>query len=396
MKGSYKSNIQKMYLIRLVFNMFFISAVLVPFFIEWGRITFSQILFLNAWFMFWNFLLEVPTGTVADFLGRKISMVMGMAMAVLGTIVYVSYPSYLIFLVAEVIYALSYTLISGADEALVYDTLIEIGETETSKKVFSHMESFKLLGIVIGAVVGSFIAKALDVRMPMVLQTIPLGITCLLTMTLKEPELHEEKHALTFRAYKKILVDGFRFFRHNKILKILTLDMVTVFAIAWIMIWFYQALLKNVGVDIVYFGFVHAGMSLAQILLIQNYIRLEKWLGSKKRVLTMGAMLTGGCFILLGLTRVVPLVIIGIVCSAGFGLSRLPLFSSYMNKYIPSDKRATILSTTSMLRTLAIVVGNISAGLLSQWSMYYTLLILGSIAILYSLVSRIQEEHLID
>jgi hypothetical protein len=36
-------------------------------------------LFLNAWFMSWNFLLEIPTGTVADFLGRKFFLVLGIA-----------------------------------------------------------------------------------------------------------------------------------------------------------------------------------------------------------------------------------------------------------------------------------------------------------------------------
>ncbi len=40
-----------MYLVRLLYNTFFISAVLVPFYTDWGGIKFSRILFLNAWFM---------------------------------------------------------------------------------------------------------------------------------------------------------------------------------------------------------------------------------------------------------------------------------------------------------------------------------------------------------
>jgi hypothetical protein len=67
-----------------------------------------------------------------------------------------------------------------------------------------------------------------------------------------------------------------------------------------------------------------------------------------------------------------------------------------MNKYIPSDKRATILSTTSMLRTLAIVVINTCSGLLADWSIPYTLLILGISTVIFAFLSRIKEEHLID
>ncbi|MCP5048579.1 MAG: MFS transporter [bacterium] len=396
MAASFKSNILKMYMVRLFSHMYFVSAVLVPFYIQWGGITFSQILFLNAWFMFLNFLFEIPTGTVADFLGRRISIVAGCVMAVAASLVYISYPHYAVFLAAEVIFALSYTLISGADEALVYDSLIETGETAASKKVFANLESFKLTGILIGAVGGSFIAKTLGVRMPMLLQTIPIGLACIIAMTLKEPEIHEKKPVLTFGAYKKLLTSGFKFFWGNKILKILTLDMVIVNAVSWIIIWFYQALLGNAGIDIVHFGIVHAALSIAQILIIKNFGRLETWLGSKKRLLFLSAFLTGIFFVILGITRSAPLVIIAVVFSAGFGLSRLPLFSSYMNKYIPSDKRATVLSTTSMLRTFSIVVGNTVSGILAAWSIPNTMLILGIVAIVFSFFSKIKEEHLID
>lgn len=381
---------------RLLFNMSFISAVIVPFFIEWGGIKFSHILFLNAWFWFWNFLLEIPTGTVADFLGRKISVVLGCITAVVAILVYVSYPGLYIFMIAEIIFAVAFTLLSGADEALVYDSLKEIDRTHISKTVFSKMESFKLGGIVVGAVVGAFIAKYIGLRETLTFQAIPIGIAFLLALTLKEPPVWEKKPAMTFRSYKKILSSGVNYFLKNKILKLLTLDMVIVFACAWIIIWFYQALLNNAGVDIVYFGVVHAFMSLAQIFIISNFARFEKWLGAKKRLLFIGAFITGVCFIMLSLTTVVPLVIVGIILAAGFGLSRGPLFSNYMNKYIPSDKRATVLSTTSMLRTFSIVVVNITAGLLAEWSIPNTLLILGIAIIIFSFFSKIKEEHLID
>ncbi|HLP61978.1 MAG TPA: MFS transporter [Candidatus Deferrimicrobium sp.] len=396
MKSGFESNIRKMYLVRLLFNMYFISAVIVPFYIEWGGIKFSQILFLNAWFMFWNFLLEIPTGTVADFLGRKVSIILGCISAIIGIMVYVSYPNFIIFLAAEVIFGVSYTLLSGADEALIYDSLKKIDRTHLSKKVFSRMESFKLAGIVVGAVTGSFIAKKYGLRMTLALQAVPIAIAVFLSFSFKEPPVWEKKPALSFYSYKKILTDGVRFFLETRILKLLTMDMVVINAFAWIIIWFYQALLKNAGVDMAYFGIVHAAMTLAEIFIINNFIRFERWLGAKKRLLFFSAFLTGISFIILGITRFTPLVIAAIIVCAGSGLTRGPLFSSYMNKYIPSDKRATVLSTTSMLRTFSIVVVNTVAGLLADWSIPNTLLILGMATILFAFLSRIKEEHLID
>ena len=43
----YKSNIWKMYAVFLFFYMHFIAAVLVPFFTEWGGISYFRVLFLN-------------------------------------------------------------------------------------------------------------------------------------------------------------------------------------------------------------------------------------------------------------------------------------------------------------------------------------------------------------
>ena len=394
--GTFQSNIKKMYLLKFLYNTYFYSAVIVPFYTEWGGIKFSQILFLNAWFMTWNFLLEIPTGTVADFLGRKVSLFLGCIVGGLGALVYASFPNFTVFMAAEVIFSFSYTLLSGADEALVYDSLKETGQTHLSKKVFSRMESFKLTGIVFGAVTGGFIARYLGLRMPMFLHVVPLTFAGLLAASLKEPQISGEKPTASFRSYCKLLTGGVKYFWRSKTLKILTLDMVAVFAIAWIIIWFYQALLKSAGIDIAYFGIVHAFMSLSQILVINNFMRLEKWLKSKKRLLFLSAFLTGVFFILLGLTTAAPLVVGGIILASAFGLSRGPLFSSYMNKYIPSDKRATVLSTTSMLRTFAIVVVNSISGLLADWSIPNTLLILGAAAIAFSFLSRIKEEDLID
>lgn len=389
MIGSYESNIRKMYLIRFLYNLYFISAVLVPFYTDWGGLKFSRILFLNAWFMGWNFLLEIPTGTVADFLGRKVSMMMGCLIGAVGCVVYVSYPSFALFLFAEIIFSISYTLLSGADEALAYDTLKELNRTEESKTVFSRMESFKLGGMLFAASLGGVIAKTLGLRWPLLLQGIPLLIACFVCWTLREPVISEKKSINSLRSYVELLMGGVRFFKESKVLKLLTWDMVFVNACAWLIIWFYQALLKRVGIDIVYYGFVHSGMTLVEIFIIGRFGFLEKILGGRKRLMLFSSIVPGIFFIILGLVRNPYWTVVGILLIAGFGLTRRPLFSSVMNEYIPSEKRATILSTTSMFSTFAIVISNSIAGYLSDWSIPNTMLLVGIGLLVFSVVSKV-------
>ncbi len=393
LRQEYSKNIKKMYFIKFFFWMYFISAVLIPFYTDWGGITFTEILLLNAWFRIWIFILEVPTGTVADFLGRKVSITLAGFVGIIGAIVYTSSPDIYVFMIGEVFWAISYTLMSGADEAFIYDSLIELGEEKRSKKVYSRMESVKLGGIVVGAFLGAFIAKFLGLRMSLLLQAIPFSIAFLSALTLKEPVSHFDEKK---EKYSRILITGMKYFFGNKILVALALDMIIVNGLTWCIIFFYQPLLRIAGIDIIYFGVIHSAMALVEIFVIENFGKFERVLGSKKKLILFTAVTTGMAFILLGLTSWPPVVIFLVILSAGTGLSRIPLFINYMNKYIPSEKRATVLSTTSMLSTLVIVIINPIAGLLADWSIPNTMIIMGVGIILFSVISRIEEEHLID
>jgi hypothetical protein len=101
-------------------------------------------------------------------------------------------------------------------------------------------------------------------------------------------------------------------------------------------------------------------------------------------------------FLVLGVTTFAPVVVLCIWIAASFGLSRTALFSSYMNKHIPSAHRATVLSCISMQRTLAIAIVNPIAGKLADWSIPSTMLILGVSALALAAWSQIDEAHLID
>ena len=155
-------------------------------------------------------------------------------------------------------------------------------------------------------------------------------------------------------------------------------------------------LLKAAGVNIIYFGMVHAMMCLAQIAVLQSFTRFEKYLGRKRRLLVVTALIAGIGFVGLGLSSSAWAIVSMVVVTAGFGLSRTPLYISYMNKFIPSEKRATVLSVTSMARNIGIGLANLAAAATVQWSVKHMMIISGAIIIFFALATRIKEEHLTD
>jgi MFS family permease len=391
----FSSNIWKLNSIRMLFWMHFFGPVLVPFFTQWGGLKLSQVFYLNAWFFFCNFLFEAPTGAVADFLGRKTSLALGALLGGTAAFLYTSRPLLAVFVAAEALFALAFTFQSGADEALAYDSLKAIGRQKDSKRILSRMESFKLGGILFASLTGGFIADRWGLTAPLRATGVAIFFSLFIVLWVREPGTGKGKSKKT--SYGKILRDGIRFFMGHKILWLLTLEAAAVNALAWCIIWLNQPLLQQNGLALKYFGAVQALAITGQILLLSHVGFLERLFGSKRALLTAGGIVTGAAYLVLGWAHSLWIVIPAIVLAFTFGLTRLPLFSSYMNKYIPSDKRATVLSVSSMIRTFAIFLSMITVGSgLVFGSIQSMAIILGTCLVALSVFSRIEEGHLKD
>jgi MFS family permease len=391
--SSVEANIHKMYLFKFLLNLHFVAGVLVPFYLDWGSIGFAHIMILQSFFVFSIFVLEVPTGAVADYAGRKISLICGSIATTCGALVYASVPHFSVFVLGEFLWALGYAFLSGADEALAYDSLKMMNSEGESKRVFGRLTSFELAALMVGAPVGSVIASTVGLRYTMMVMSIPFFCAVLIAFTLREPvteRVHESK------GYIETMASGVNYFRTHTLLKILAFDKISTHTLLFFIIWMYQPLLKDLGVPIVYFGFVHTAVMGTEILFMNNFERLEKVFGSKKRYLSWSALVAGAAFFLLGINRIVPLTIVLLLTVAGFGLSRYVLFQNYMNKYIESDVRATVISTVSMIDRCVRAVLYLLIGLLVEWSLTYSFMIIGAAIILCVLLSGIEEEYLID
>jgi hypothetical protein len=187
-----------------------------------------------------------------------------------------------------------------------------------------------------------------------------------------------------------------RYFRRHRILRILTFDKVSIGTLAFLIVWTYQPYLKEVGIPLVYFGLVHAGLTGIQILFMNNFARLEKAFGSSKRYLVWSALIAGGTFALLGVNPYPTVTVFLLLVIAGFGLPRGVLLDNYMNKHIESPVRATVISTVSMIATLVMGLLYLVVGLLAEWSLRGTLIMIGGAVIACALLARTREEHLID
>jgi MFS family permease len=391
-RDAWRLNVKRMYVWRALTMMHFFAGALVPFFTDWGGLTLTQLFLLQAWFFLWIFLLEIPTGAIADKFGRKTSLICANVCLLAATTLYATGKGMPRFLLTEFIWALSAALASGADEAMVYDSLKAAGEESRSKEALARLASFDIGAIAVAAPIGSLMAARWGLVFPMAAMLVPFGLGLLVCLSLREPPTGEEGPK---PPYREVLSRGVRYFAAHRALRALAFDSVTIWMLSFMTVWLFQPRLKELGVGVAAYGFVTAAMTLAQIAILSSPGRVERLFGGTRRYLTWSAVIPGLAYLLLPCATS-PLAACALfVMISGFGLSRSVVISNYMNKHIDSAKRATVLSTVGMGRQLMGVLVLTTVGLLTKLSLSWTFAALGTAVLACAWASSIEESHLV-
>lgn len=165
----------------------FIGPFLIPFYKDWGHLDQLQIQILQSWFMLWIFLLEVPTGLIGDVKGRKYSVIFGYALMAVGALIYGSFPNFYVFLFAEFVFAMGVSFNSGAEEALMYDTLIDLNLKDKFAQVANISENIRLSAMLLASAFAVFLS-GIPYNLLFQFSFIPnLIIVILIVFLIKEP-----------------------------------------------------------------------------------------------------------------------------------------------------------------------------------------------------------------
>jgi MFS family permease len=378
-----EANLGRLAAVRFLAWAHLMSAVIIPFFRDFGGLSFVAIFGLQTWFMLVSFLMEVPTGAVADRFGRRVSVGLGCLVIAAGSLLYGSAAWLPLFVCAEAVFAVGLALVSGADEALAYDTLKALGREADAPRVMARLEAWKLAGIVCGALTGSLVAARLGVRWPMLLQALPVAAAGLVALSLREPPRGEPEAAKRGRTgYRRVLSGGLEHLRHESALRALALDQVACATVAWLVIWLYQLQLARVAIPLAAFGLVHALMGASQVAFLGHLPGVERAVGGRVRLVRLTAVAPALCLLGLAATTHPAASVLLIVVAAGAGLGRPPLFGAAINRRIPSERRATVLSAVSAARTLAVALLYPATGAMLDRSLPVTLAVVGGLGLL--------------
>lgn len=324
-----------------------------------------QVMLVNFSFMMGNFIFEISTGAYADYFGRKKSVILSNLFLMLALLIYFESSNLVTFIVAEVTAALSLSFASGALDAWMVDSLEKKGFIGRVDFVFSQANIVSKLAALIGGLIGGYIGS-ISLALPFGAGAVVAFAALLVSIFYMKEDLVFKKSlsiAGSIIQITKVAKDSINFgLKHKVVLWLIFSTILSMFAFMPLNMYWSPRMNQLAGNKIWLMGWVWAGISLSMMLgsyLVKQLLKKEK---TYSWILILTALILAVPIFLASSSNIFSIVLIGFLTyEIGRGMLD-PVHKAYMNKYIPSTQRATILSFDSMMGKLGAALGLLILG----------------------------------
>ena len=342
-------------------------------------------------------LFEIPTGALADVLGRKFSVTLGIVLGGLTFIILPFINTPLLFYLALFLMGVFATLRSGEDEAWMIDRLKRNRKEGLIHDMYIKIQSFYSLGFVLGPLFATLLLFFFEMKHLFFIQGSGFILANFILIFFAKEDFHKKKAKIKEIAHNTLHTSkkGFTLLFKNKTLFYLVLAAVFASFSAEFGIVAWQPLLVNLSLPIRYLGIVFSAVSLIGIVTPFLTKRLLKKIGHEKIYL---AVTTLAEFIVLAFLYFIekPLFLYGAIVYLLVNFARdlrLPIRLMYFQSFVPSKIRATVTSAQSMILSvvsfISIIVGGYFIDRIGpKMTLVYFALFLIPASISYMLIKR--------
>lgn len=332
-----------------------IAPVLVLFYTANG-LNSTQIFTVQAIFHLAVLALEVPSGYLADVIGRRRTLIVGSLFFPLGLAVYAAGRSFAAFVAAETLLAVSVGMRSGCDSALLFDSLKQLGREDEYKRFEGRGALLGRLGTAVSSLAGGWLA-AVFLRLPFLVNIGTALAATPLALSLVEP-------ARDRRRSPNPALDILRICRHcmrDAAIRPVVLLCGLIMASNLTALWAYFLLYRDLGIAVGWLGVLFAVFQLAGAAGSGLTHSASARFGG--RAVLAAALLSPVFMAALGLW---PRLALSPLVPANAFLWNLayPVLLEKLNRAVGSDVRATVLSLASMAGSVAFIVLSPLFGLL--------------------------------
>jgi len=366
-KRSYESNLRRAYLYQFFMNFQLWWPIWVVYLQDKRGLSLTQITALDSVFWLIIVVAQVPAGAIADRWGRKGALILGALFLSAGVLVFGLADSYLLILISYAGWALGLTFQTAGDSAFLFDSLKALGRPQEFQKVFGRYWGVASVGVIGGLLLGAPLAAATDLSLPIVVSA---GIALLaagVAVSLKEPTLQPlgpptarsaEATAGTLLpdarlSFGDLIRESFRLAYRRGSVRYALLYGAVLGVATFVPMLFIQPFLVRHDVSVGNLGLFQVPMRVLAIAGSLAAYRVSAVLGERQTMVLMPALLAGG-FALVGVWDAayayVAFPAVSLVAMMGN-----PVVADYLNRRIPSEQRATVLSIRQLLFSFLLI-----------------------------------------
>ncbi len=340
-----------------------------------------QVMLATTAFTLGNVIFEIPTGVVADTVGRRVSLLLCLATLFVTTLLYVAiawrgwglWP----FVWVSVFLGLGYTFYTGAVDAWLVDALKASGYAKPLEPVFAKGQMMFGGAMLLGTIGGGLLGQ-INLYVPYLVRAgvvLPLFALAWFAM----PELGFVRRALELKRVpaemQRVFVEGLRYGLHHRVVRpVLLASLVNMSFMIYGFYSWQRYFLDLLGKELVWVaGVISALLGLTLIVGNTLVVPLSRLVRTRTGVLMLSVVvqtvMAAACGAL-GLALHGPStfhIVVGLYLAYGVALGlSMPVKQGYLNAHIPSAQRATIISLDSFFANVGGVGGQSGWGYLSR------------------------------
>ncbi|HIG98607.1 TPA: MFS transporter [Candidatus Woesearchaeota archaeon] len=373
--GDVTTNIPKFYVGSALATAYFFLPVYVIYLYQKG-LSFTEIMMLEAFYAVIPVILEIPSGYFADVKGRKASLVVSLlcfigavAALLFGTAVWH-------FLVSMALWGASSAFWSGANSALVYDTLLTARQEKRYPAIWGRMLFVMYCSFAAGSVIGGYVA-GVNMALTLIMNLVTGAGALLVMLSLTEP-LREKR--IMSKCHLHNLVHISRQAFGNRKFVFITAYNAFFAMVSLVLFLIIQPLAISLGVSL---GSLGALFGLGSVVMAIGTLMGHRIAGKRATGMLLFALaaISGVSLLAVAFLKSPWALLLFLVPAAAYGMVQVA-GNVIINGVTSSDRRATVLSIEGMTTKIAYAASAVFLGtVMDAHSVKLTLVIAGIAAI---------------
>jgi len=350
-----KRNISISYVYNFFLQLNITSAIWVLY-LAFRGMSLIEIGILESIYHITGLLFELPTGALADLYGRKFCVVLGRIVDIISCILMITSKSFLGFAISFIFSSASMNLNSGAAEALIFDSLKELGEEDNYKKIWGQLAFVMSIAQGTAVLLGGILADNNFLYAYMLGAVIQI-IALLISFNFNEPPVAQESnngrvHDKQENAIIKQVVTSVNVLKGRKAILYTIMFSALVGSLQTTVFFYSQQYFFDMGYTTTVIAIICALGSLIEAISSKYAYWFESKLKLKGTLIAISSL---NITALTGLAFLSKLSVFFYILTAVTGGLAFTIFSDYINSGIPSEYRATILSFDSLCFSLFMI-----------------------------------------